>query len=118
MSYLSINRAPPLLMLLYGLAMAVGAESDAQLPTPGFLVGKSANVVSLKVLEKVNAPIACEVLQFEGGEFDRPFRLVQNKLANDRAYWTDGSRYISYIKLDSDSSAPHGTWILGYSPGM
>ncbi len=101
-----------LTLLAAGLAVAW-----ADFSYPGYLVGKDEKTpLALKLIQRVNSPIYCEELAFTNGEYE-PFRLVKGKYVNNKMYWHNGHMYVSFVVVDGDSNSPHGTWLVGYSPG-
>lgn len=108
-------------MILSALAVGffVGAAAAVvDFPAPGFIVGASDGVVALKVFSKTNSPIHCDELTFNNWDGDtRPFVLMEDTEANGRSVWHNGEYFLSFVTVAGDSSAPHGTWIVGKHPG-
>ena len=113
-------------LITYCLAVASSAiivtattpiESD--FPAPGFIVGKTRDIVALKVYQKIESPVACEELTFIGSDvIKKPFIIVEGKTMNGRTYWHNGEYYVSSVVANDDNkAAPHGTWIVGHHPG-
>ena len=87
-------------------------------PSPGFIVGHGSEL-ALKVIAKVESIIACTELTFNDLKWiEKPFRLVENRTVNEKSIWHNGEFYLSYLYLQSDSNAPHGTWLVGRRPGI
>lgn len=86
-------------------------------PTPGFIVGHTAGVATLKVLQKIESPVSCEELTFYGWlEMTKPFtRVTKVEAVNDKDYWSNGHYFVSFVT--TDDAAPHGTWLVGENPG-
>ena len=108
-----------ILSVLAVFFLAGEAASAVDFPVPGFIVGSTADVVSLKVFSKTESPIHCDELSFNNWDLaTRPFVLMEDTVANGRSVWHNGEYFLSFVSVPTDNSAPHGTWIVGKHPGI
>jgi hypothetical protein len=79
-----------------------------------------------RVVERINSPTLCLQLVFRhlSPTSKSPlvgpnaFDLVQTGLYNGRPAWSNGDTYVSYVPAGDDSSATHGSWLVGAEPGV
>ena len=79
-----------------------------------------------RIAERINSPTLCLQLAFRhlSPTTKSPivgpnaFDLVQTGLYNGRPAWSNGDTFVSYVPPGDDSSAAHGSWLVGAEPGV